>query len=76
MKLLAFAIVGKLGGQYRLDMLRLPRHQEPDLAKEGNLDAVGAFWRCPIEDGVVEVVELVLALEVADLDEEGESWIC
>jgi hypothetical protein len=54
-------------------MFGFPRHQEADPAQESNLDTVGAFWGGPIEDVVVEVVELVLALVVAGLDEEGET---
>lgn len=71
---LALAVLAELGRQDRLDVLRLPRHQEAHPAQEGDLDAVGAFRRGPVEYRVVKVVELVDRLVVPGLDEEGETW--
>jgi hypothetical protein len=56
---LSLSILTELSRQDGLDVLGLPRHQEADCPEEGDLNTVGAFGSSPVENVLVEVLELV-----------------
>lgn len=72
MKFRAFAVVCELGGEYRLDVFRLPGHQESHGSEESDLNTVRTLGCGPVVELIVELVEFIAGLHEASPHEEPE----